>query len=239
MKNEVFKFKEFEIKHVKSSMKVGVDGVLLGLWVSDDRKKILDVGTGCGVISLILAQRNPKAQIQAIDIDESSIDESKENFLNSPWKERLQSVLKIFPEECLQSSETFDMIVSNPPFFENGLISPISSRGKARHSDRLSVFSLIEFGQNILEPNGLLAMIFPSEYEEKVIKMSLEKGWAVKRKCYVRDREERPEKRMMIELINSFSSSEIVAEEEHLTLFYNGLPTSEYQNLGKDFYLKF
>ena len=237
MEDSEFRFKKFSVNHSRSSMKVGVDAVLLGAWAGKDARKILDVGTGCGVISLILAQRFPEAIIKGVDIDQPSIEEARKNFEKSPWSERLSADLAEFPNDILKNGEKFDLIVSNPPFFRSGIVQPKSQREKARHQDTLSVFSLIENSSFLLEEEGILAFIFPVEFREEVLRIGNTKGFKKIRECTVRDREERKEKRVMIEMM--FTDKEITELTYQLILFQNGLPTNDYQLLCKDFYLKF
>lgn len=219
-------------------MKVGVDAVLLGAWAAKSPLNILDVGTGCGVISLMLAQRFPMANILAIDIDPSSIYEAKENFKNSKWSKNLCAIRSEFPSDLKRENRKFDLIVSNPPFFKSGIIHPSSPREKARHQDTLSAFTLIEESEAFLTPNGKLAMIFPFEFVTEVKQRLNEKDLKVERICNIRDREDRPVKRVMIE-VGRKKGIIIETEETQLTLFKDGRPTDDYRNLCKDFYLKF
>lgn len=181
-------------------MKVGVDAVLLGAWAGEKATRILDVGTGCGVISLMLAQRFPEALIDAIDIDESSVDEANLNFKNSPWSRRMKVWISEFPKRFEIINEKYDLIVSNPPFFQSGISQPSTPRERARHMDKLSVFTLLEFSPKILKEDGILAMIFPSEFEEKVIETASHYSLFPKRICKIKNREGKSEKRVMIEL---------------------------------------
>ena len=116
-----FRFKQFEVLNDRTAMKVGTDGVLLGAWCPvEGMTRVLDVGTGCGVIALMVAQRNNGALIEGIDVDEGAIDEAKLNFAASPWSERLTARLQDF--NVLDVEESYDLIVSNPPYFTNGVL---------------------------------------------------------------------------------------------------------------------
>ncbi|MCH5227552.1 MAG: methyltransferase [Muribaculaceae bacterium] len=238
MEENTFRFKHFEVRHGESSMKVGVDAVLLGSWAGIEAKKILEVGTGCGVISLVLAQRFPDAIISAIDIDSPSVDEANLNFQFSPWNDRIKAELKMFPDEILSVGKKFDLIVSNPPYFHSGIDSPKTRREKARHQNTLSPFTLIQHASSLLTPNGCLSMIFPFEFYEEVKKEAGLMSLKLYRECFIRDNEKRPEKRVMMEFISD-SSEEGKQQSQHLTLFKNGEPTPEYRNLCHDLYLKF
>lgn len=234
--DSVFRFKEFELTHGKSSMKVGVDAVLLGAWVGDNVSEILDVGTGCGVISLMLAQRFPNATIDAVDTDVPSVEEADENFSRSLWAHRMKVWRAEFPTDFVKATKTYDLIVSNPPFFQSGIDSPTSQRERARHQDKLSVQSLLEFSPSLLKEEGILAFIFPLEYLEATLDKAKENDFFPRRICKIKNREGKKSKRVMIEFQKSVNS-ELIWEE--LTLFKGGKPTEEYKNLCRDFYLKF
>ena len=238
MDNLTFSFKKFKVNHGKSSMKVGVDAVLLGAWVSvENVREILEIGVGCGVISLIIAQRNPDAKILGIDIDPPSIDEAGTNFHNSAWHDNLSAKLLKFPED-LDIDHKFDLIVSNPPYFDSGFSNPSTSREIARHQGFLSVFSIIEHAGDFLNPGGRVSMIFPMEFIDRVIEKVEDKGLTVTRICSVRNNPNRPEKRVMIDIKNDSDRCKDIVRES-LVLFENGVPTEHYSNLCHDLYLKF
>ena len=133
-----FQFKQFSVKDENSPMKVNTDAVLLGAWVNPSKpKKILDIGTGCGVIALLLAQRFD-GRISGIDLDEGAIMDAKINFAESPWPERLKAIHQDFNIFSASSDQRFDLIVSNPPYFENSLRSPKHDRNISRHTDSLT-----------------------------------------------------------------------------------------------------
>lgn len=236
MSENEFWFKKFKVAHGKSTMKVGVDAVILGAWAGETATKILDIGTGCGVIALILAQRFPEACIIGIDIDEESVKEANENFKDSPWDERLNALKIQFPEALPDEYSKFDLVVSNPPYFKSGIDNPMTRREKARHQDTLSVFSLIEHAGKFLTEDGVLSMIFPIEFKEEVLTQGLKHGWHIHRKCYLRDNPRRNEKRVMMEFKKG-KEGEI--SEERITLFESGKPSERYTELCREFYLKF
>lgn len=143
-------------------MKVGTDGVLLGAWVENNReKRILDVGTGTGLVALMLAQRFPKAVITGIDIDGDAVEEARENFELCPWRDRL-GVEQVSIQEYTGRGEQFDLVVSNPPYFTNGTQSPHLTRHRARHSDTLSYTDLAQCSEQLLNERGTLAVILPA-----------------------------------------------------------------------------
>ena len=236
MDSEVFRFKHFEVAHGRSSMKVGVDAVLLGAWAQKDNpRRILDVGTGCGVIALILAQRYPMARIEAIDIDADSVEEAAENFENSPWSRRMQCMYCRFPEDILKANGKYDLIVSNPPYFNSGISNPSTAREVARHQGSLSMSSLLEHSATLLAEDGHISLIFPAEFRDKAMEVARMNGCNLVRECYVRNNMNRPEKRIMME----FGKTQTVPQEEHITLFDGGAPSASYLRLCKDLYLKF
>lgn len=237
-KNEFFHFKRFSVRHSRSSMKIGVDAVLLGCWTAGYPNNILDVGTGCGIISLILAQRFPQACIEAIDIDDASIEEASLNFRKSPWNENMMAKKGIFPDDIINKNKKYDLIISNPPFFKSGIINPITSREKARHQDSLSPFSLLKHAADILNFDGKLAMIFPKDQLNEIAAYATCKDWSITRIAYVRNDIKKTDKRILAEfqrLSNSIPEPEI----EEIILFCEQGPTEKYRHLCKDFYLKF
>ncbi len=175
MPNTYFRFKQFTIHHGRCAMKVGTDGVLLGAWADNTGcETILDIGTGTGLIALMLAQRNKKAMIDAIDVDEDAIWQARENIGNSPFVNRInckRTSLQEYAEHC---GAKYDLIVSNPPFFAQSLKSPDRKRMVARHDDSLPVNELLSISSVLLTGRGRLSIIYP--YENKETLCSLAKG---------------------------------------------------------------
>lgn len=241
-------------------MKVNTDGVLLPAWVSLDAPcKILDVGSGTGVISLILAQRLEEQLIRnfyitAIDLDYNSYIESLYNFSESLWSDKLKALhisLQDFLIKCksypqLESSK-FDLILSNPPFFTNSLQPPSHRRNIARHNHSLPLEVLLESSAYMLKEGGILAVILPVSEGENLIQIALEScKFVVKRVCKVKTVEGKPPKRYMIELsmlketlletneLNFETREETLVIQEKGESYY----THEYNRLVKNFYLK-
>lgn len=236
LKKSIFRFKHFSCSHAQSSMKIGVDAVLLGTWV--DLKyadTILDVGTGCGVIALICAQRNPNAKIEAIDIDEYSVEEATANFNASPWADRLECSLKDF--NAIQNTR-FDLIISNPPFYNSGISKPSSSRLIARHDDTLSPVLLLSIAKDLLSDKGRVAMVMPFERYDEVITHAAECRFSVSRQCLVKGSKKSKIKRVLLEFNLDYPKTP--RESELLTIEDSpGNYTEEYRKLCKDFYLAF
>ncbi|MBN2765093.1 MAG: methyltransferase [Paludibacteraceae bacterium] len=200
MPNPYFRFKQFSVFHDKCAMKVGIDGVLIGAWTDvTNAKNILDVGTGSGLISLMLAQRC-EATITAIDIDADAVIQANENIENSVWKSRI-SATQITLQKFAESTDTkFDLIVSNPPFFINALKAPEEKRNTARHTDTLTHEELIDNALKLISKNGRISIILPIEEGTKCIEYAHSKKLFCKRLLKVQPRPEKPAHRLLIEL---------------------------------------
>lgn len=216
-------------------MKIGVDAVILGAWADvGHAESILDVGTGCGVIALMCAQRNPDASIVGIDIDAPSVEEASENFCESKWASRLRATKENFVGIV---NKKFDVIISNPPFFNSGIDKPDTSRLKARHENELSPASLITYGKHFLTGSGHISMILPHDRIRHILEVVHEEGMFPIRACKVRGNVSAHVKRVLLE-VGFNENPEFLFEE--LTLEISaGQPTAEYRRLCKDFYLYF
>lgn len=224
-------------------MKVGVDGVLIGCWADvDGAHKILDVGTGCGLIALMMAQRCPEAEVTGIDIDIASVEEAVENVENSPWCDRIGIKLGRFPEELKTcKNQLYDLIISNPPYFDSGVSDIVTSRERARHQDSLSPFSLLIDSLSLLSSEGSVAMVVPSEFAASLEEQAFNLGFTLTKKCLVRGHSNAPYKRCLFQwrlcVPDDFHKN---ARIEEMTLEIDrGVPTESYRDLCKDFYLKF
>lgn len=249
-----FQFKQFFVGHDRSSMKVGTDGVLIGCWspvssqqsaISNQPYRILDVGTGSGLIALMLAQRCPEAQIDAIDIDQASCEQAQANFCASPWAERLhvaQCALQQWPRaesrEPKAKSQVYDLIVSNPPYFVDSLKAPDAARCAARHNDTLPFSELITKSTRLLKPNGILALIVPCEAEDELQSLAADAGLQCIQRCYVHPKPGRAAKRVMIAWTKGNISAHIGGSTVYLTLEdEQGGRSQKYQELTREFYL--
>lgn len=241
-----FRFKQFSVFHHRSAMKVGVDGVLVGAWADvDGAASILDVGTGCGLIALMMAQRKQDAHIWGIDIDLPSVEEATENVLSSPWSDRITILHSSFPFGDAQSnvglSPKFDLIISNPPFFDSGVSNPDTPRERARHQASLSPAILLSASVSSLNPGGSIAMIVPADLANGLEAMASSLGYRLSRKCLVRGNTSAPIKRALLQwTLNNSSSSVNYPQSSILTIeAAPGIPTPEYRSLCRHFYLKF
>ena len=239
MPNISFAFKKFNIKQDKCAMKVGTDAVLLGAWVNPiDSKKILDIGTGTGIISLMLAQKT-NADITAIDIDRESTEQAMTNVAESAFKDHIHVRHMSFQELTKSSAQKFDLIVTNPPYFIDSLKNQAeSSRKTARHADLLPFEDLIGGVKKLLDEKGKFCLILPKNEAAIFRKMAELKGLYLSKLLRIRTRLEKDsEKRhiMQFEFKESeFSESTLVIEEDSHRNY-----TKEYKELTKDYYLHF
>lgn len=157
-----FYFKEFTVQQASDTMMVGTDGVLLGAWAAtNDAKKVLDIGTGTGLIALMMAQRLPDADIHAVEISEASCTLAKKNFAQSPWENRLQLFSSAIQDFAVFTDHRYDLIVSNPPFFSGGTFSSNANKNLMRHTVRLPNGDLLNAVRKLLTPEGKFALILP------------------------------------------------------------------------------
>lgn len=219
-------------------MKVGMDGVLLGAWTkTSGAKRILDIGTGTGLIALMMAQKNPEAEIDAIEIDPEAFQEAKLNVQQSPWSDRMTLELCSFQEFAERTDRKYDLIVSNPPFFTNGVKAPLESRSQARHSDSLPLCDLISGAVGLMAKNGKTALVLPIESLQELQQLADLNELFISRLCRVKPNPVKPDFRILVELTNS----ECILQEEELMIEFEKHHdyTPEYQELTRDFYLKF
>ncbi len=174
--DNIFHFKQFSVDQSGCAMKVNTDGVLLAALVeAENLKQILDVGTGTGIIALMLAQRYPKVRIDAIEIDGKAAQTAQENFNNSPFVDRVTLYSQSFEEYFDQYPQTkFDLIISNPPFFINSFKSNTATKGLARHTDKQFFHRLVSQSATYLNESGLLTLILPIDTAELVCKIAYE-----------------------------------------------------------------
>lgn len=231
---KAFQFKQFSIIQEKSAMKVGTDGVLLGAWVNTSKaKKVLDIGAGTGLISLMIAQRNKNAHILAIEIDAETSIECNHNFKNSLFKERLFVLQKDF--KYYQPTDKFDLIVSNPPFFNNSYNANSEKRNTARQTSLLSFKDLLSKTTTLLSPFGIACFIIPFLEEKKFIDLATTNNLFLNKRTRVRGNISTAIKRSLLEF--SFEKKEFIASEIAVEISRH-VYTPEYIELTKDFYLK-
>ena len=230
----MFRFQQFTIHQDLCAMKVGTDGVLLGAW-AEGGSRILDVGTGTGVIALMLAQRFPASQITALDIDEAAVRQARQNVADSPFHDRvevLHTSLQHYapiPSGEAEGGLPFDAIVSNPPFFVDSLKAPDSQRSLARHSDTLPYDELMRAASRLLADYGTMSVVVPFDYRRRMDDAALFAGLYPCRVCAVSTKEGKPARRYLL----AYSKQLRPLQQSALTI-----GTEAYQQLTGDFYLK-
>jgi tRNA1Val (adenine37-N6)-methyltransferase len=233
MANPFFKFKRFTVFHDKCAMKVGTDGVLLGAWTkTGDARRILDVGTGTGLIALMLAQKT-NAPIDAIDIDESACRQAYENVAASPFSGQIRIIHSSFVD--FQPTEKYDLIVSNPPYFSQSLKSPDDKRTIARHDGHLLLHDLIAGGKKLLSESGRIALVLPVEQDRKLTGILTQNQLYRIRQTNLIPVANGKIKRILIEL--SSTPDPDYAPEYLAIEIERHKYTKEYEELTRDFYL--
>lgn len=256
-----FRFKQFEIEQDRCAMKVGTDGVLLGAWAQGGCR-ILDIGSGTGLISLMMAQRFPEAEVVGIDMDADACGQAKENVMASPFRDRVEIEccrLQDFggasevaeasgtaeglkadggaseTAESLKAAGTFDAIVSNPPFFVDSLKNPDSKRTMARHTDSLPFRDLFAGVKRLLSDEGVFSAIVPAEVVEQFVAESCILDFYLIKKCGVKTVERKQPKRFML----SFAKHRISPYEEHVETMMDsqGNRSEWYKKITEEFYL--
>ena len=236
-----FRFKQFEIQQERCAMKVGTDGVLLGAW-AEGGKRILDIGSGTGLISLMMAQRFPEAQVLGIDIDPDACEQARENVAASPFHDRvvvgccaLQELGVRSEELGVRSEETFDAIVSNPPFFVNSMKNPDSKRSLARHSDSLPFSELMKGVKRWLSAEGVFSAIVPAEVVEQFAAEAYCSGLYLCCKCGVKTVERKQPKRYLLAFAKKRKGA--LVEDIKTMTDSQGNRSSWYAKITEEFYL--
>ena len=216
-------------------MKVGTDGVLLGAWAKIGTGNILDIGTGTGLIALMLAQRTTSAKIDAIEIEPKAYQEASENFNSSNWSNRVKAHLSFI--QNFIPTKKYDYIISNPPFFIDSTKALKSDRSNARHTDTLSFSDLIDSVVRLLNPDGIFSLILPITETEQFIELAEERDLFLKRQCVVKPNTNKSPRRILMEF--SFYKTNLITEELTIETETRHQYTKEYISLTKDFYLNF
>jgi tRNA1Val (adenine37-N6)-methyltransferase len=228
-----FQFKQFTITQDLCAMKVGTDGVLLGAWTRVIEEQILDIGSGTGLITLMLAQRTKRAQIDAIDINQNAFLQTSQNIKKSPWGNRINPIQTSLQE--FDISYKYDLIISNPPFFANSTKAPQKDRNIARHTDHLPYMDLIRSVTQLLKDDGIFSVILPFETSQLFINEAEGEGLYLNRKCLVKQNPSKLPKRVLMEF--SFNSNELNESELTIETEKRHHYTKEYIILTQDFYL--
>ncbi|MBQ9603168.1 MAG: methyltransferase [Paludibacteraceae bacterium] len=230
-----FRFKQFFIEDSKCAMKVGTDGVLLGAWapitnyqspITNTLFRVLDVGTGSGLIARMLMQRCPEAEVEGIDIDEAAVEQARENGV------------KTYCAKLQDWQGTYDLIVSNPPYFQNSLKNPDTGRMTARHTDTLSYTDLIHHCARLLKEDGQLALILPADAETEVRGLAAAERLSLTHVTHVYSKEGKPAKRVLLAFSRDSGIPDYRYTEDTLVLEdEKGGRSAAYSDLTRDFYL--
>lgn len=235
MRENTFRFKTFEIRQERSAMKVGTDGVLLGAWaagskVTDGKMRIMDIGSGTGLIAMMMAERFPKAIIVGVEADHGAAEESAINVAMSAFAGRIKICENRFEE--YGGEEKYDVVVCNPPYFKDSLKCPDKGRLMARHGEDFDVAELCRFARRHLKEDGVFAMIFPYDREDDVIRAA--DRLVLQRRLRVSGTKDGKIRRTLFEfglkVENCVEESEYVEKER-------GVRSEWYQKLTDRFYL--
>ena len=234
MTRKPFRFKQFDIYQDKTAMKVGTDGVLLGSWANlQSGSKVLDIGTGTGLIAMMLAQRFKESEITAIEIDDKAYDQAVENVLNSKFSNQIQVTKSALQEFDIDSK--FDLIVSNPPFFINNERVELDSRKTARQQETLTFEDLLFYTSKLLDLDGCASFVIPFDLESNFLEIAKNLNLFATNILHIKGNDVVEIKRSLIELrFNSQETSYNVLVVEEARHQY----TQDYINLTKEFYLK-
>jgi tRNA1Val (adenine37-N6)-methyltransferase len=234
----MFTFKQFSIEQDRCAMKIGTDGVLLGAWtpLKNNPFSILDIGTGTGIIALMLSQRSHAEQIDALEIDEDAYEQAVDNFENSPWSDRLFCFHAGLDEFVEEPEDEYDLIVSNPPFYTEDYKTENEQRDLARFADAMPFEDLIEATALLLSENGIFSVIIPFKEEEKFMAIAKEYELYPVKITRVKGNPTSEIKRSLL----AFSRDEntLILSDELIIETARHIYTPEYIELTKDFYLK-
>ena len=234
----MFSFKQFSLEQDRTAMKIGTDGVLLGAWTPIEKNpySILDIGTGTGIIALMLAQRSTAEQIDALEIDEDAYEQATDNFENSPWNDRLFCFHAGLDEFVEDPEDEYDLIVSNPPFYSEDYKSSNEQRDLARFQDAMPFEDLIEAAALLLSENGIFSVIIPFKEEEKFIDLCAEVELFPLKVTRVKGIPTSEIKRSLLAFSRNETSNFPI--DELIIAIARHIYTPEYIALTQDFYLK-
>lgn len=259
----MFTFRQFVVHDDRCAMKVGTDGVLLGAWArltaTDEppqttgseshaapienrrsTKRVLDVGTGCGLVALLLAQRFPEAHLVALEIDPQAAEQAAENVTRSPFAQQIDVLCADFLDDnhcaSLRDAGTFDAIVSNPPFFEETLLAPDALRAQARHTATGLTFArLTARAARLLRPGGSLEVIVPKSAQDRFHAAAADAGCSLVRATDVQTVARKAPKRVLLHFVKGAAPERV--ERDTLILLCDGQRSAQYAELCRDFYL--
>lgn len=232
-----FRFKQFSVDDSLCAMKIGTDAVLLGAWTTcNNVQHILDIGTGCGILALMMAQKS-QAEIIAIEIEENAYKQAQLNFQNSKWNNRIDLKHCSLQEFTKESVQQFDVIISNPPYFTNSLKPDRNTRALARHTETLSVEDLFKNATKLMHAESTFNIIYPANYKERLLNEATKNNLCLIKSCDIQANAEKEANRIM--LCFSKQTKMLIHEKIIIELDKRHHYTNEYINLTKDFYLNF
>lgn len=231
-----FTFKQFFVAHDRCAMKVGTDGVLLGAWAPvEEARRILDIGTGSGLIALMLAQRtSATCQIEAVELDPDAAAQAQENAAASPWADRIRVLATDIHEVMANASARYDLIVSNPPYFEPAVACRDAARTQARYTDTLSHEALLACAAALLQEGGRFCVVLPYEIGERFVTRAAAAGWHLAQRLALRDRPGKPLHRVLLTLVRQPAAPQLGEMPLRDT---DGHYSDAFRQLITDFYL--
>lgn len=238
MSNNYFRCKQFTVFQDRCAMKVGTDGILLGAWADmHDCCRVLDIGTGTGLVALMLAQRYDNCRVLSLDVDENAVQQADRNFRESPFSRKLEALHIDFKAFARQSFEKFDAFVCNPPFFKDSLTSPNAFRTLARHDHTLSLHEILEGCHRLSTQMSRLSLIFPFDRKTEIETEAQAFDWYISRQTVVFPKRGKSPNRLLVELSKEKNSDDVSISE--LVIYEaDGTYTDDFVALVKDFYLK-
>ena len=243
-----FRCKQFYVDHRDCAMKVSTDALLLGAWTQlPATGAILDIGTGCGILTLMLAQRCQQQAaviLDAIELDSHAADVAAENFRQSPWSAKIRLIkgdILTYPASADHPSDRrYHLIISNPPFFVDSLKAVDPKRNQARHTDTLSFIDLLDVAARLLAPDGVFSVVLPTAGASQMMMLAQQSGWFLQRQCWVQSKAGKPPLRCLFSLSRLPPLSAVATISEQLLIHaFDGSYSAEYRALLSDFYLKF
>jgi len=232
-----FYFKQFTIEQDRCAMKVGTDGVLLGAWADvSNAQSVLDIGTGSGVIAIMLAQRAQQASIDAVEVDEDAYNQALENVEACPWNERLSVVHASIQDYANEGTHQYDLIVSNPPFFSGGTFSASQDRNSVRHTVKLPHGDLLQAARKLLSKTGRFCVVLPLIEGLRFAELAQTYHLFCTRMTEVRPKADKPVERLLME----FQQDERPVQKDSLVIQHEERNdwTEAYIELTGAFYLK-
>lgn len=232
--NQEFRFRQFTVRHDQCAHRVGTDGVLLGAWAKvEGHRRILDIGTGSGLIALMAAQRNPQARVVGVEVDSLAAHQATENVMASPFADKVEvvciDVRKFYPEEA------FDCILSNPPYFPEETLPPDKARALARNASSLAFDELISAVNRLITPDGFFHVILPYSIYKDFISKCFIFGFNVCRITLIRSVVSKPPRRVLFTF--GKNNKPTLAADELLLMDSDGSRSRAYSELTNNFYL--